>query len=79
MKSLVQFFNENVERYHASPYMWEKRDGSFKSTSYEEMKTLVHRFAAGLITLGVKKGDRLALLAEGRTWWAVAEFGMFHV
>jgi len=79
MKSLVQFFEENVERFHSNPYVWEKRDGSFKSTSYDEMKTLVHRFAAGLITLGVKKGDRLALLAEGRTWWVAAEMGMFHV
>ncbi len=79
MPSLIQFFEENVDRYHSNPYIWEKKDGSFKSTSYDEMKTLVHRFAAGLITLGVKKGDRLALLAEGRSWWVAAEMGMFHV
>lgn len=59
--------------------MWEKRDGAFQSTSYSEMKELVYQFAAGMMTIGVTKGDRLALLAEGRTWWVVAEMGMFHL
>lgn len=79
MKTLVQFFEENVEKFPDNPYMWEKRDGAYQSTSYREMKDLVYRFAAGLMTLGVKKGDRLALLAEGRTLWVVAEMGMFYV
>jgi long-chain acyl-CoA synthetase len=79
MKSLVQFFEENVEKYTGNPYMWEKRDGAFRSTSYKEMRELVYQFAAGLMTIGVTKGDRLALLAEGRTWWVVAEMGMFYV
>ena len=79
MKSLVKFFEENVEKHGSNPYMWEKRDGSYQSTSFSELRVLVHRFAAGLITLGVEKGDRIALLAEGRTWWVAAEMGMFYV
>lgn len=79
MKSLVKFFEENVERFTSNPYMWEKRNGSFQSTSYGKMRELVHQFAAGLHKLGVKKGDRLALISEGRTQWVVAEMGMFYV
>ena len=79
MKNLVQFFEENVEKYTDNPYLWEKRDGSFKPTTYNEMRTLVHQFAAGLHLLGVKKGDRIALLAEGRVDWVVAEMGMFYL
>lgn len=79
MKSLVQFFEENVDKYSGNPYMWEKREGAFRPTSYKEMRELVYQFAAGLITLGVRKGDRIALLAEGRTWWVVAEMGMFYL
>jgi len=79
MKSLVQFFEENVDKYSNSPYMWEKRDGKYQSTSYEEMRVQVYQFAAGLMTLGINKGDRITLLAEGRTWWVVAEMGMFYV
>ncbi len=79
MKTLIRFFEENVDRFTNNPYMWEKRDGSFKSTSYGQMRELVYQFAAGMHKLGVKKGDRLALLAEGRTNWVVAEMAMFYI
>jgi long-chain acyl-CoA synthetase len=79
MKSLVQFFEENVDKYKDNPYMWEKRDGEFRSTSYGEMREQVYQFAAGLINLGIKKGDRITLLAEGRTAWVVAEMSMFYL
>jgi long-chain acyl-CoA synthetase len=79
MKSLVQFFEESVDKYNDSPYMWEKVDGEYRSSSYNEMRQQVYEFAAGLMELGVKKGDRLTLLAEGRAWWVVAEMGMFYL
>ncbi|MEA3461999.1 MAG: AMP-binding protein, partial [Bacteroidota bacterium] len=79
MKSLVQFFEENVDRFKDNPYMWEKRDGEFRPTTYGEMREQVYQFAAGLMKLGVKKGDRITLLAEGRTWWVVAEMSMFYL
>ena len=79
MKSLIEFFEENVDRFTNNPYLWEKRDGSFQPTTYGEMRELVYQFAAGMMTIGVKKGDRLALLAESRAWWVVAEMGMFYL
>ena len=79
MKTLIKFFEENVDRFAGNPYMWEKRDGKFKSTSYEEMRILVYKFAAGLHSIGIRKGDRLSLLAEGRVDWVVAEMGMFYL
>ncbi len=79
MKSLVQFFEENVDKFKDNPYMWEKRNGEYRSTSYSEMREQVYQFAAGLLKLGIKKGDRITLLAEGRTWWVVAEMSMFYL
>ncbi len=79
MKTLIKFFEENVDRYTSNAYMWEKRSDSFKSTTYGRMRELVYQFAAGLHKMGVKKGDRISLLAEGRTNWVVAEMGMFYV
>jgi long-chain acyl-CoA synthetase len=38
----------------------------------------VHRFAAGLISLGIQKGDRMALLSEGRKEWVISELGMLY-
>ena len=79
MKSLVQFFEHYAEKYSENPYLWEKRDVEFRPTTYREMRELVYQFAAGLMTIGVTKGDRISLLAEGRTWWVVAEMGMFYL
>jgi long-chain acyl-CoA synthetase len=79
MKSLINFFEENVDKYSSNPYMWEKRDGEFRPTTYAAMREQVYQFAAGLIRLGIKKGDRITMMAEGRTWWVVAEMGMFYV
>jgi len=79
MKSLINFFEENVDKYSSNPYMWEKRDGEFRPTTYAAMREQVYQFAAGLIRLGIRKGDRITMMAEGRTWWVVAEMGMFYV
>ncbi len=79
MKSLVQYFEENVNRFKDNPYMWEKKDGEYLSTTYGEMREQVYQFAAGLMILGIKKGDRITLLAEGRSWWVVAEMSMFYL
>ena len=55
MVSLVRFFDEKVDQFGDNPYMFEKVDGAYRSTSYNEMRVLVHQFAAGLMTLGIEK------------------------
>lgn len=78
MKTLVELFDKSVEMFANKPYMWEKLDGEYKSFTYKEIQEQAQVFAAGLIAVGMKKGDRIALLAEGRTDWIVAELGMFY-
>jgi len=78
MKTLNQFFEGHVSLNGDNPLMWEKRDGAYKASSYNEVRTMVHRFAAALMDLGIKKGDHLALLSEGRTAWLVSELGILY-
>ena len=56
--------------------MWENRGDGFKGTTYSELRIQIHRFAAGLMKYGVNKGDRIALISEGRNYWVVAELGV---
>ena len=42
------------------------------------MKEQVYRLGAGLQALGVKKGDTMALLSEGRNMWVIGELAMFY-
>jgi long-chain acyl-CoA synthetase len=78
MKSIIQFFEENVGKYSDNVYLWEKPADKYEGTTYGETKKQVYEFAAGLICLGVKKGDRLSLLSEGRNSWVIGELGILY-
>src|SRR5664279_5224292 len=78
MKSLVQFFEESVELYSNNVYLWEKPNDKYEGTTYGETRKQVGEFAAGLINLGIKKGDRLSLISEGRNSWVIGEMGILY-
>ena len=76
--TLPALFEASVERFADSALVRENRDGTWQETSYREMRTLVHRCAAGLLDLGLAKGDRVALISEGRREWPVSELGILY-
>ena len=78
MKSLIQFFEESVQKFDSNVYLWEKSKDKYEGTTYEETRKLVHEFAAGLIKLGIQKGDRLGLISEGRNNWVIGELGILY-
>jgi len=78
MKTIIELFETSVSKFSNNPYMWEKFDGEYKSFSYSEIREQVFAFGAGLMSMGIKKGDRIGLLAEGRTDWIVAELGILY-
>ena len=75
-RTLPQLFEDSVAKYPNNILMWEKKGDSYKGTTYREMQTPVHQCAAGLLHLGISKGDRLALMSEGRNDWVVSELGI---
>jgi long-chain acyl-CoA synthetase len=76
METLLHFFNLNTERFADNVYLWENGGDGYKGTTYRETKEQVYRFAAGLMSLGIKRGDRIALLSEARNDWVIGEFGI---
>src|SRR5882724_8907722 len=53
-----------------------KRDGRWVDTSVDEFRDTVRHFATGLRLLGLKPGDRVAILSENRPEWAIADFAI---
>lgn len=78
MKSLIQFFEESSDKFTDNVYLWEKPHDKYEGTTYGETRKQVYEFAAGLIKLGIKKGDRLSLISEGRNSWVVGELGILY-
>jgi long-chain acyl-CoA synthetase len=77
--TLPALFEASVERFADNTLVLENRDGAWRGTTYRELRALVHRCAAGFLDLGLAKGDRVALISEGRREWPVAELGILYV
>jgi long-chain acyl-CoA synthetase len=75
-RTIPHLFETSVQKFSDRILIWEKKEGAYKGTTYRELRESVHMCAAGLISLGVEKGDRLGLIAEGRNDWVIAELGM---
>jgi long-chain acyl-CoA synthetase len=75
-RTLPELFEESVKSYPDNVLIWEKSGTKYEPTTYCAMRPLVHRFAAGLMSLGLGKGDRVALISEGRRDWITAELGI---
>jgi long-chain acyl-CoA synthetase len=78
MKTIVALFETAVANYPDNPYLWEKSKGEYRPTTYKQTREKVLDLAAGLIQLGFKKGDRAALIADGRNDWIISELGMLY-
>ena len=78
MKTIIQLFEECVAKYSNNPFLWEKKTDRFEPTTYTQTKEQVYRFAAGLLQLGVKRNDQVALLSEGRNDWIIGELAILH-
>lgn len=77
-KTLVDLFEGSVAQYPNNTFLLEKTKDKFEPTTYTEVKEQVYDLGAGLIALGVKKGDNMALLSEGRNAWIIGELSMFY-
>ena len=77
-KTLVDLFEASVSKYPNNTFLLEKTGKKFEPTTYARVKEQVYRFGAGLQALGVKKGDTMALLSEGRNMWVIGELSMFY-
>ncbi len=57
-----------------------KADNSNYSFSTQTLKELVDRFSSGLLNRGLKKGDKITLIANGNMpEWNIADLGMLQI
>ena len=78
MKTIIELFETAVANYPDNIYLWEKTSGKYEGTSYKETREKVLNLTAGLIQLGLKKGDRAGLIADGRNDWIISELGILY-
>jgi long-chain acyl-CoA synthetase len=73
--TLVEVF-ERIGRVHKrSDTLNYKRAGGWVAISSDEMLARIRRIAAGLHSLGIWHGDRVAILSESRPEWSLTDAG----
>jgi len=73
--TLVDVFH-GIARDHKRPDTLNyKHDGRWVSISSDELLARAKRIAAGLHAIGVRRGDRVALLSESRAEWTLTDAG----
>ncbi|MBQ8646209.1 MAG: AMP-binding protein [Bacteroidales bacterium] len=77
-KTIIDLFENSVKLYPNNTFLLEKTGKEFEPTTYTQVKEQVYTLGAGLQALGVKKGDTMALLSEGRNMWVIGELSMFY-
>lgn len=78
MLAITDLLEETVSKFGNNVYLWEKKTDKYIASTYNEVRDAVYKFAAGLVQLGIKKGDRIALISEGRNAWVIGELGILY-
>jgi len=74
--NLVVMLFDQAAKHGDAPFLWEKRDGAYRSISWREAAEQVGALARALKAYGLAKGDRVVLLAENSPQWAIADFAI---
>jgi long-chain acyl-CoA synthetase len=72
--TLAQLFFDAALGYDKPDALQVKRDGAYRPISHRTLLERVRHVAFGLAAIGVRPGDRVAILSENRPEWAIADF-----
>jgi long-chain acyl-CoA synthetase len=76
-KNLVELSQQSFRVFHDRPLFGTRTPDGRVWTTYAELEAAVDAFRAGLADLGVRAGDRVAIVAGNRVEWAVAAYATY--
>lgn len=76
-RNLVDMFQSSVKAYGPQDLFGTKRDGTWSWSSYSEVGKRVDALRAGLASLGIKRGDHIAVVSNNREEWALLAYACF--
>ena len=79
LETLVDLLEHACGTYRKPNALQVRRSGVYQPISSEELRNSVQEIGAGLAKLGIRKGDRVALISENRPEWAIADQGILSI
>ena len=75
-RTINELFAEAVSRRAGEVVMRYKRDRAWHNLTGAQLDERVRNVALGLYALGVRRGDRIAILAESCPEWCISDYGI---
>ena len=76
--TIIDFVEKYTREYASHVFLREKPADHWTETTFEQTRLEAYRVAAGLMSLGISKGDKISLLSEGRNLWVIGELGILY-
>ncbi len=77
--SMAAIFQNQAERLGDKPCVAYKKDGKYIDISWNEMNEMVHNLAYYLLSVGVKKGEKIGLFSQNRYEWWVTDLAILSI
>ncbi len=76
VRNLVELFEATAKGRGAAPAVKHKRGGAWSEVSWQELARRTRLVSDGLAALGVRPGDRIAIIGETNLEWGLADLGI---
>ena len=73
-QSLVQMLFNSIEKYPDKDALRFRRAGKLRHYTYREFGEMIQALTHGLAAMGLKAGDKIAILSNNRPEWTIADF-----
>jgi long-chain acyl-CoA synthetase len=75
-ENLVSLFLTRAAQKGDKPFLWAKKEGEWRSISWADAALQVASLARSLKGIGLKPGDRVALVSENRPEWLISDLAI---
>ncbi len=77
-RNLVEMFLDQADRRGDRPCVWSKPEKGkpYKAMSWREVAEQTAKLASALKSMGIRPGDRIALVSESRPEWLISDLGI---
>jgi long-chain acyl-CoA synthetase len=77
--TLPNLFFNRVYRFGSKPFLYYKHENQWEHHTWQDVGDTVEMHGRGLMTLGMKKGDRICLISENRPEWVIFDLAILSI
>lgn len=76
---VFDLLSHNKEKYNTPDILATKEGGVWKKYNISEVQDIVNQMSRGLLKLGIKRGDKVAVMSPNRPEWNFCDFGIMQI